>query len=465
MKPSYDEFVSRKLTRSASAGLTSIPLLSDRLFPFQRDLTTWALRRGRAALFCDTGLGKTRMQLEWARVVSEHVDKPVLILAPLAVAAQTKAEGERIGVAVTVCREAPHVAPGVNVTNYDRLHKFDPSVFGGVVLDESSCIKHHDTATLRTLMDAFRSTPFRLCATATPSPNDYTELGTHAEFLGVCSRAEMLSEFFCHDGGETSTWRLKGHARGAFWRFVASWGALVRKPSDIGYADDGYDLPPLRVFHHVVAADQSEAAKAGLLFVREASTLSERRSARKASLDRRVSDCVARVNAEAAEPWVVWCDLNAEGAALADGIDGAVEVAGSHSIDEKEDRLLSFADHSARVIVSKPSICGFGLNWQFCARMAFVGVTDSYEAYYQAVRRCLRFGQAREVHVHIFTSELEGAVTANLKRKEEDARRMAEELSAETRAIVRSEISGAVRVVNEYRPNRRMEVPSWLMSA
>lgn len=460
----YTTFLSGKLTRTPPTGIAKPPAAPAYLAPFQADLVTWALRRGRAALFEDTGLGKTRQSLRWAQVVAEHTGKPVLILAPLAVAAQTALEGARIGVPVTLCRDGAEVRAGVNVTNYERLHRFDASLFGGVVLDESSCIKHHTARTFSDLSASFAATPFKLCATATPAPNDYVELGTHAEFLGICSRTEMLAEFFVHDGGDTATWRLKGHARKAFWKFVASWGALVRKPSDLGYSDEGYDLPPLKIEHHVAVASAESVEKSGLLFAAEAKTLSERRAARKGSLDQRVRDAVARVNAEPGEPWVVWCDLNAESNALADSIDGAVEVYGSLDLEEKEDRLRSFVERKAgaRVLVTKPSIAGFGLNLQFCARMAFVGVTDSWESYYQAVRRCHRFGQRRSVNVHVFTSELEGAVVANLARKDADAARMAEELSAETRDLVRTEIVGQKRVKNDYQPRKQMEVPSWL---
>lgn len=487
----YDAFVATKLTRSTPTGIASPPPLSSALAPFQRDLTAWALRRGRAAIFADTGLGKTRMQLEWAQHVAAHTGRPVLILAPLAVAAQTAGEGMRIGVPVAVCREQADARDTVNVTNYERLHRFDPAAFGGVVLDESSCIKHHEAKTLNTLMEAFADTPFRLCATATPSPNDYTELGTHAEFLGICSRAEMLSEFFCHDGG-TSTWRLKGHARGAFWRFVASWGALVRRPSDLGHTDDGYVLPPLTVEHHVIPADSGEAQRAGLLFPKDASTLSERRTARRASLESRAQICHEAVRTEwasqvlstgglttprtesndapinelpigATEPWLIWVDLNAEQDRLERLFgDRAFSIRGADSIEEKEESIRRWLAGERPVMISKCSILGFGLNFQHCARMAFVGVTDSWEAYYQAVRRCWRFGQRRPVEVRIFTSELEGAVVANLKRKEADALVMAEELSAETRAMVRAEVIGQKRVVNEYAPSQRMEVPSWI---
>lgn len=463
MSGDYEAFVRGKLARALPTGITKPPALSPHLFPFQRDLTAWALRRGRAAIFADTGLGKTRMEVEWARVVAAHSGKPVLILAPLAVAAQTAAEGEKIGVPVKVCREGSQVGDAsVVVANYERLHRFDPSVFGGVVLDESSCIKHHDAKTLGVLMAAFDRTPFRLCATATPSPNDYTELGTHAQFLGICSRSEMLSEFFVHDGGTTAEWRLKGHARGQFWRFVASWGALIRKPSDLGYDDAGYDLPPIKIVHHVIPADAEETRRAGLFFAKTASTLTERRTARRASLDGRVRMCAEMVNAAAAETWVVWCDLNDESDALAESIGGAVEVYGSLDIDEKESRLSAFVARKHRALVTKASIAGWGLNLQFCARVAFVGLTDSYEAYYQALRRCQRFGQLREVEAHIFTSELEGAVVLNIQRKEADATRMAEELSLATRDAVRAEVLGKDTLVNDYAPARRMEVPKWL---
>lgn len=457
----YDAFIASKLTRSPATGMTTVPALAGVLMPHQRDLVGWALRRGRAAIFADTGLGKMLMELEWARCVAAHTSGDVLILAPLAVAQQIEAEGARFGIPVTRCREAADVRPGINVTNYDRMHRFDAARFAGVVLDESSCIKHYNSRTLRDLLDAFASTAWKLAATATPAPNDWTELGTHAEFLGVCSRAEMLAEFFCHDGGETQTWRLKGHARAAFWKFVATWAALVRRPSDLGHDDAAYALPPLSVTEHTVATDAATVKATGMLFATEARSLSERRTARKASTDARVAACAAKVNADR-EAWVVWCDLNAESEALAAAIEGAVEVRGSDDLDVKEARLAAFARGEIRVLVTKPSICGWGLNWQHCARTAFVGVTDSWEAYYQAVRRFWRFGQRRPVEVEIYASEAEGAVVTNLRRKESDARVMAESLSAETRDAVRAEVRGQQRTTNSYAPMACMAVPSWL---
>lgn len=458
----YSEFVAKKLQFIPPSGMDDVAALHETLYPHQIDLTAWALRRGRAALFADTGLGKTAMQLEWARhVVDTGVD--VLILAPLAVAAQTVAEGVRLGIEVNECRDGSEVRPGITITNYERLHRFDTQRFGGVVLDESSIIKHHDAKTLRTLLDAFAQTPWKLCATATPAPNDYTELGTHAEFLGICTRAEMLSEFFTHDGGETQTWRLKKHARAEYWRWVASWAALVQKPSDLGYSDDGYKLPPYTINQHVIEIPQDEVLATGQLFAFEAQTLMERRQARKASVGERVAAVAALANSDR-QPWIVWCDLNAESEALVAAIPDAIEVRGSQDIDEKEKRLRAFASGQTRVLVTKPSIAGFGLNWQHCARVAFVGVTDSWEAYYQAVRRCWRFGQTQHVEVHIFSSELEGAVVANLARKEKDAQVMASELSAMTAEAVRENVTGSKRSTNVYDPSKQMEIPAWLTS-
>ena len=385
-----------------------------------------------------------------------------MILAPLAVAAQTVVEGSALSVEIQHVRESADVGPGINITNYDRLHKIDPAMFAGVVLDESSIIKHHDAKTLRVLLDAFKQTAFKLCATATPAPNDWTELGTHAEFLGVCTRQEMLAEFFTHDGGDTSVWRLKGHARHIFWQWVAQWGALVRRPSDLGFDDTAYKLPPLHLHEHTV---DTEMPTNGMLFAAEAQTLSERRDARRMSIDDRVRDCAAIVNSQRDEPWVVWCDLNAEGDALTKAIDGAVQIAGADSAEVKEQRLADFAAGKFRVLVSKPSICGFGLNWQHAARMSFVGVTDSFEAYYQAVRRCWRFGQKRDVHVHVFASSAEGAVVSNLKRKERDAMQMAESMSAETSAAVMANVTGTKRQTNTYNPAQRVAVPSFIGEA
>lgn len=457
---SYQDYISGKLASAPPAGLDSEPY-TDGLFPHQLDLTRWALRRGRAAIFADTGLGKSRMLVAWADTIHRETQSDVLILAPLAVAPQTVEEGHALGINVTHCLDGADVRPGINIANYERLHRFDASRFGAVVLDESSCIKHHETKTLKALIEAFEDTPYKLCATATPAPNDWTELGTHAEFLGIRSRTEMLAEFFVHDGAETQVWRLKGHARKAFWQWVASWGAMVRRPSDLGHDDTAYNLPALSVTQHAVKGPD---VSSGMLFAMEAQTLMERRDARRESVAERVTACAAMVNADR-EPWVIWCDLNAEGDALRAAIPDAVEIRGADSIEEKEKRLDDFAHGRIRVLVTKPSIAGFGLNWQHCARMAFVGVTDSFEAYYQAVRRCWRFGQKRPVEVHIFASEREGAVVANLKRKEHDAIAMADALSQEMLAALQADVLGSAREHNPYIPSARIIVPSFMEAA
>lgn len=461
----YAEFVRTKLSTVPATGIESAATmrLAGPLFDFQDVLARWALKRGRAAIFADTGLGKSRMQLAWANAVSQFTGGDILILAPLAVAAQTVAEGSDICVPVTHCRDASDVRSGISITNYDRLHLFDAARFAGVVLDESSIIKHHTSKTLSTLLDVFSATPFKLCATATPAPNDWTELGTHAEFLGVCTQTEMLSEFFVHDGGDTQTWRLKGHARTQFWRWVSSWGAMVRKPSDLGFDDSRYALPSLEMHQHITASASHCQLETGTLFALEANTLSERRDARKGSLESRVAACAKIVN-DSPESWVVWCDLNAEGDALREAIPGAIEIRGSDDTETKEKRLIDFATGKIRVLVTKPTIAGFGLNWQHCSNMAFVGVTDSWERFYQAVRRCWRFGQTKSVNVHVFASDLEGSVVANLARKESDALAMSDALSAETRSAIADAIGGSVRETNIYAPSISANIPSWLSS-
>lgn len=421
----YAKFLEGKRPVVPVAGFDPQDALNPALFPYQADIVRWALRRGRAAIFADCGMGKTLMQLEWARHVSAHGN--VLILTPLAVGAQTEAEAARFGIVAKISRDGT-LHDGITIANYEILHKFDCSALAGVVLDESSIIKAFDGKTRTQVIDTFRSTPFRLACTATPAPNDHMELGNHAEFLGVMSRTEMLATYFCHDGGETSVWRLKGHARDDFWRWVCGWAVNLRKPSDLGYSDDGFALPPMHTHNSIVECDIRED---GQLFTAEALTLNAQRQARRATMGKRVAEVAAMVNASA-EPWLVWCELNAEGDALAAAIDGAVQVAGADSDDTKADRMLGFAAGKHRVLVTKPSIGGFGMNWQHCANVAFVGITHSFEQYYQAIRRCWRFGQTKEVNVHIVSSDAEQPVVRNLNRKAADAARMAEEMVAAT---------------------------------
>lgn len=420
---SYADFLARKRSLAGDLGFKSEP--SDRLYPFQREIVQFASRKGRAAIFADCGLGKTPMQLEWARLVREETGGNVLILAPLAVAAQTVREGQKFGIEAVQAREADQVAP-ITVTNYERLERFASMEWSGVVLDESSILKSFDGRTRELLTRWADRIPFRLCATATPSPNDYEELGGHAEFLGVLNRRQMLAEFFVNDGLSAAHWRLKGHAQRLYWEWIRSWASALRSPADMGYPDDGFALPPLNV--DVVSID-ADAVSEDRLFAVPVSTLAERRQARRESLPQRVEHAAELVNAYGGT-CVVWCDLNDESAALTAAIPDAIEVRGSDTADEKEARLLAFTRGEARVLVTKPRIGGWGLNWQHCSRMVFVGLSDSYESYYQAVRRCWRFGQTRPVEVTIIASNREQTVLENVRRKEAQARQMFEQLVA-----------------------------------
>jgi DNA modification methylase len=421
----YADFLESKRDSVPLAGFAVDPTdINPQLFDWQRRIVTWALARGKAALFEDCGLGKTAQALEWARHVARYTDRPVLILTPLAVGPQFAREGQKFGVPVTICQTGADVRAGVNVTNYERLHHFAPDCFGGIVADESSILKQYTGVTRRAVTEFAQSIPFRLSATATPAPNDLIELINQAEFLGVLRGKEAIALFFTQDGNTTHSWRLKGHARRDFWRWLATWAVALRRPSDLGYPDDGFVLPPL--VHNQIEVEAP--APSGKLFATEVFTLEEQRAARRATIARRVAACAELVNREREEPWLVWCDLNDESAALAAAIPGAVEVRGSDSHESKEAAMLGFLDGEIRVLVSKPSIMGFGMNFQHCARMAFVGLSHSFEAIYQATRRCWRFGQSRPVHVYVFTSTADGAVVANIQRKERQYTEMMDDL-------------------------------------
>lgn len=454
-RDAYADLIDRKGASQAFDGIECGDLPAD-LFPHQRDLVRWSLRKGRAAIFADTGLGKTRMELEWARVVSNR--GRVLILAPLAVAQQTVREGVTWGVPCAYLRDDDGTTPIV-VANYEMLEHFDASRFVGVVLDESSILKAYTGATRNAIIGAFAKTPYRLAATATPAPNDFTELGNHSEFLGVKSRVEMLAEYFAHDGGSTQDWRIKGHAVAHFWRWVATWGAVVRMPSDLGHDDGAYRLPPLRMHESVIDVD-NDHRKTGMLFATDAATLQDQREVRRRTL----SDRVERAKTIAANdgPCVIWCELNDEADGCEDAIPGSVQVAGSDSPDVKAERLAAFADGRVRVLVTKPSVAGFGLNWQHCARMIFIGASHSYEQTYQAIRRCWRFGQTRPVDVHVIRASTEGLVVENYRRKEADAARMGAEMASHVIESVRAEVCGASkREWNPYEPAVKMRVPAW----
>lgn len=431
--------------------------INHQLFDWQRRIVQWAIKRGRAALFEDCGLGKTAQQVEWSRIVGEHTGKPILILAPLAVSDQTVREGEKFGVAVTKCASQNDIRPGVNVTNYEKLDKFAPDGIGGIVLDESSILKAYDGKTRRCITDFSKGIDFRLCCTATPAPNDLVELCNHAEFLDIMSGKEILALFFRQDGNTTHKWRLKGHARTAFWAWMAEWSIALRRPSDIGYADDRFILPPLVMHQDTVVNDRHD----GYLFAMEAKTLAERRQSRRDSLDARVARAAELANGSD-EQWLVWCDLNCESEMLAAAINGAVEVKGSDPDNHKENALRGFADGTVRVLVSKPSIAGFGMNFQRCHNVEFVGLSDSYEAFYQAIRRCWRFGQTQPVNCHVICSDSDGAVVENIRRKDEQAQEMFDSVVKAMAGM--GDVHASRRNEMDYDPTVSMTTPKWLVT-
>jgi superfamily II DNA or RNA helicase len=437
----YDAFLDSKRFMDTPTGLDKDIELNPMLFDFQRDVVRWALKRGRAAIFADCGLGKTPMQLEWAR----HVPGNVLILAPLAVAQQTIREGIKFGIEVKYARKQADADSDITVTNYEMIDHFDADKFQGIVLDESSILKSYDGKFRTKLIDKFKQVSFKLACTATPAPNDYMELGNHSEFLGVLTRMEMLTMFFVHDSGDVGKWRLKGHAESEYWKWLCSWAVMIRKPSDLGYKDNAFILPHLNYHDHRVEVDNDGTH----LFPMEAQTLPERLQARRSSIDKRVAECANLVN-NSNDFWLIWCNLNKESEQLRKAIPGSVEVKGSDSLKDKEHALTEFSAGNIRVLITKPSIAGFGMNWQHCNQVAFVGLSDSYEQFYQAVRRCWRFGQTRPVDCHIITANIEGAVVNNIKRKERDAEAMALNMVKHMQDMNRENIQGLAKETEAY---------------
>ena len=415
MAISYDEFLRQKMRHASTTGLTEVPPLNPMLFPFQRDVVTWALKKGRAAIFGDCGVGKTAIQIEYAK----HVPGNVLIVAPLAVNQQTIKEGERFGIEIVNSRNGDRKGK-ITITNYEMLEKFKPQDYDGIVCDESGILKGFSGIYRQQLTQFASHMQWRLACTATPAPNDLIELTNHSEFLGMMSGKEIIALFFVQDGNTTHKWKLKGHARTDFWKFLASWSVAFRYPSDLGYNDNGFILPPLRFQEHTL---RSTKPTPGMLFTLEAHTMDERRCARRDSIEERVAKVASIVNGTQG-PWIVWCNLNDESTQATAAIDGAVQVTGSDDLDYKEQALLDFANGKIRCLVSKPRIAGHGLNFQNCADVVFLGLSDSFEELYQATRRCWRFGQKRPVTVHIVITEAEGAVRKNIARKEKQADEM-----------------------------------------
>ena len=456
----YLTFLRSKEVRAEPRGMGAMPDLAPHLFQYQAHCVEFLLRAGCGGLFLDTGLGKTLVQLEWAKHAAAASNGRALILTPLAVARQIEREAHRFGYEARVIREQGEVGPGINICNYDRLDKLDAAAFGAAALDESSILKSFTGKTTRALIDTFAGHRWKLCATATPAPNDHMELGQHAEFLSVMPSNEMLMRWFISDQTQMGRYRLKGHAVTDFWDWMASWARMAESPADLG--DDAsaarFSLPPLNVIRHRAKAHAPIIGDG--LFAGENVSATNMHDLKRQTVTAR-ADVVGRLVNGSADAWVVWCDTDYEADALVAAIPDAVEVRGSHSVELKEERLAAFAEGEARVMISKPSICGFGLNWQHAANMAFVGRSFSYEAWYQAVRRCWRFGQVRPVKCHIVVAEGEDAIGRVIDRKADDHARM----KAAMRYATRRSIGAAASIKVPYEPHHIGRLPAWLKSA
>jgi len=449
----YIDFLKIKKSKIRTNGFES-SCLPEKLFDFQSDLVKWATKKGKSALWAGTGLGKTFMQISWAHQVVKHTGGNVIILAPLAVSSQTIEEAKKIDIEVS-----KYGSGHIQIANYEQLHNINHCQFVGVVLDESSILKNFAGKFRNKIIDSFHATQYKLCCSATPSPNDYTEIGNHAEFLNICSRSEMLATYFVHDSGATQKWRLKGHAESEFFRWLSTWAVMINKPSDIGYKNDGFDLPPINYYQHTVKSKVED----GFLFHKMASTLSERREARKESIEERCR-LAADLSTGFSESWLYWCDLNHESESLARYVENAVEVKGTDKNEVKESRLIGFSNGDHQKLITKPKIAQFGMNWQHCRNMVFVGLSDSFEAFYQAVRRCWRFGQKQPVNVHVVISEKEGNVVDNIRMKEQQAAIMQQKMVEHMACLSKAEINDTGKNTIKYESKKSMEVPGWLLT-
>lgn len=461
MTDAYRQFLEAKAVVAPVRGFEPSQLPSH-LFAHQRACIEHNLRTGSGGLFLDTGLGKTACQIEWARQCAEKSNGRALILTPLAVARQIEREGQRWGYPIRVIRDQSEAVDGINVCNYDRMDKLDPQEFGAVALDESSILKSFTGKTTRALIAAFAGHRFRLSATATPAPNDHMEIGQHAEFCGVMQANEMLSRFFINDTSTASqSWRLKHHGVASFWDWMASWCRMATAPSDLGFSDDGFALPPLNV--HRIEVENSRPVDAGGLFG-DLVSATDVHKVKRQTADARAKACADLVMGEACEAWTIWCDTDYEADAIMAalrGVAGVVEVRGSHTAEQKENGLAAFVDGSARVLVTKPSVCGFGMNFQHCARTAFAGRSFSYEAWYQAVRRFWRFGQTRQVECHVVVAEGEDQIGRVLDRKSNDHTAMKKAMADAMRRNAARESN----VKTAYNPKHQGALPKWLSAA
>jgi SNF2-related domain len=460
----YHTFLTGKHVRTESYGF-DVPheSIHPGLLPFAGDIVVWACRKGRAAIFADTGLTKTRQYLEWAKLVSQHTGRKVLILVPLAVAFQTVREGRAIDLEVAYVRsqvEADAAEAAVIVANYEMLAHFTPAAFVGVVLDESSVLKQYTGKTRMALTAAFADTPYRLCCTATPAPNDHLELGQHAEFLGIMPANEMIMRWFVNDTMQAGNYRLKGHAAESFWDWMASWAVCVSKPSDLGHDDTGFVLPGLTVERHLIQVDHTRAWEHGQLFLTGKVSATGMWREKRQTLAGRVAMAAHIVATQPDEPWAIWCDTNDEADALTAAIPEAIEVRGSHTVAQKEARLNAFSSGEARIIITKAEIAGMGLNWQHCANTAFVGLTFSFEKFYQALRRFYRFGQRRLVTAHLVVAETESDILSVVARKQEEHQKMQAAMTAAMRRVGLLQVTSPKLLA--YDPRQPIIVPSWL---
>lgn len=440
----YKQFIESKAILESPSGFeVAEDELPEQLFDFQKAIVGWAIKKGKSAIFADTGLGKTMMQVAWADQIVKKTKKQVLIIAPLCVAQQTVLEAKKIGIKVLFSRKYDHDAR-ILITNYEMIDAFYKSSdrFSGIILDESSIIKNEDSKTKEKLIKLSENIPYRLSCTATPSPNDYMELGTQAEFLGIMDSSQMLSLFFTHDPSETQKWKLKGHGADRFWEWLSTWAVYIKKPSDIGFSDDGFDLPELNIIK----------VRIGGFFNYQIGGIEGRSKAKKETMTDRIEKCVEIVNSSS-EPFIIWCQRNQESESLAKQITDCVEVSGADGLEQKEDKLMKFTEQKSRVLISKPKICGFGMNWQFCNNLVFVGMTDSYEQVYQAIRRCWRFGQKKKVNVYFIVHAKEGTVLTNIERKEKQLQDMGAKLASRMKELTRREISQLKRERMEYKEN------------
>ncbi len=444
----YQDFIKRKSQIETNAGFSPV-WMPDFLFDFQRHLVDWSIRKGRAALFADCGLGKTPMQLVWAENVVRKTNGRVLVLTPLAVAHQTVREAEKFGIEAVYSREGKNLGK-ITVANYERLHYFNADDFTGCVCDESSILKHYAGKTRTAIIDFMRPLPYRLLCTATPSPNDVTELGNSVEALGIRTRVQMLSEYFIHDSANTGDWRLKGHASEPFWRFVASWARAVRKPSDLGFHDGNFTVKPYRLRTHTIEGHVPE----GELFPISAITRDEQLRELRDTVEMRADKVAELRHLSPKRPFVAWCSLNAESESIARRIDDAKELRGNMVDDEKEELILAFSRGEIRCLVTKAQMAGFGLNWQHCADTSFFP-SHSHEQFYQALRRFHRFGQEREVNAHIVTTDSLSPIVENMKRKERQANELFQ-------MVCRSMSKHYKEIRTEYEPTRKVELPSWM---